>query len=329
MSEEIKVSEMPNLVDLKDEDVMMIIQDGINKKCSMSLIPKYLEEKQIIVSSTVPTTNERVWLKKGKNLLNLKYCNMYNFYNSNISNIQKNSITVSSLREWGYTQIDDFEVESGQTYTFSANYENSENSPTSIIIYNENDDTLAWQDASAQTGKFEVTFTANTNKVKIRFSVNNTSEIRKNTVKYTNIQLEVGNVATSFEEYIAKEIFYKDNDTWIKFMEEQPSRNVILTSVIPSEYISTVDVNCVKINNNVVEVTFRGYVATTIPGNTAVITGLIVPEPGITIMSGIGQQYGIEAPIWQYIQSEPSVRGESIPAGKWIHISFTYIINNY
>ena len=306
-------------------------QNGITKanEDTFNAFQNNIEESAVIVSATEPTTGEKVWLKKGKNLLNLKYCNMYNFLNSNISNIQKNSITISSLGEWGYAQIDDVEVESGQTYTFSANYENSENSPESILIYNENNDALAWQDASGQTGKSEVTFTANTNKVKIRFSVNNTPEIRKNTVKYTNIQLEVGNVATSFEEYIAKEIFYKDNDTWIKLMEEQPSRSIIETSVIPSEYISNVEVNRVRINNNVVEVNFRAYVETTIPNNTAVITGLIIPNPGIIIMNGIGQQYTIEKPIWQYIQSEPSVRGEPIPAGKWIHMHFTYIINNY
>lgn len=239
MSEEIKVSEMPNVMDLNKEDSMMIIQNKINKRCEMKqligLMQSAFKENHIIVSSTIPTNeNEKIWFKKGKNFLNLTYCKITN--TNAISQWQKNNITVTSKGGWGNALIDGYVVENGKSYIFSVDYTNSEASNTGIIIYNENDETLNFQSATTQSGRFEVAFTANTNKIKIKFSANNTSENKNNVVTYTNVQMESGTTATSFEEYIEKEIYCKGNNgEWDKFTEEKDTGWIDMSAYVNTE----------------------------------------------------------------------------------------------
>ena len=301
-------------------------QEPALNETNLNLLQDNMEKAGVIVSATEPTSGEKVWIQKGKNLINLNYCDMKNYSNANASLIQENAITINALGSWGRMQIDDFVVENGKTYTFSANYSNSENSPTSIIIYNANDDTLNYQNNSAQSGKFEVTFTANTSKVKIRFSVNNTSETKNNTVTYTNIQLEVGNTATTFEEYIPQRIYYKENDTWIRFIEEQPSRNIMQMQVIPVSNFGQIDVNQVIINNKMVEINFRGYLNSDINNNNPIIYNIPAPLIGSNYTCTIftGGEYSVETMKWAYISSG-QLKGDYLPANTWVHISINYI----
>lgn len=214
-------------------------QNGITKvnEDTFNAFQNNIEESTVIVSATEPTTNEKVWLKKGKNLLNLIYCKITNI--NAISQWQKNSITVTSIGGWGNALIEDFEVESGKSYVFSTDYSNSEASNTGIIIYNQNDETLNFQSSTTQNGRFEVSFTANTSKVKIKFSANNTSEVKNNVVTYTNVQLESGSTATSFDEYVEQGIYCKNNDeVWEKFAKENDTGWIDMSAYINTEYFA-------------------------------------------------------------------------------------------
>lgn len=194
-----------------------------------------LKEKQVTVDSTTPNKG-RVWLKKGKNLINLIYCKITNI--NAISQWQKNNITVTSNGGWGNALIEDFDVEIGKSYVFSVDYVNSESSNTGIIIYNNNDETLNFKDSTAQSGRFEVSFTSNTNKVKIKFSANNTSDVRNNVVTYTNVQLEKGTEVTAFEDYINQEIYCKNGDDWEKFAKEQDTGWIDMSPYVDTEHFA-------------------------------------------------------------------------------------------
>lgn len=212
-------------------------QEPALNETNLNLLQDNMEKAGVIVSATEPTTGEKVWLKKGKNLLNLIYCKITN--TNAISQWQKNSITVTSIGGWGNALIEDFEVESGKSYVFSTDYSNSEASNTGIIIYNQNDETLNFQSSTTQNGRFEVSFTANTSKVKIKFSANNTSEDKNNVVTYTNVQLESGITATSFDEYVEQGIYCKNNDeVWEKFAKENDTGWIDMSAYVNTDYFA-------------------------------------------------------------------------------------------
>lgn len=212
-------------------------QEPALNETNLNLLQDNMEKAGVIVSATEPTTGEKVWLKKGKNLLNLIYCKITNI--NAISQWQKNSITVTSRGAWGNALIEDFEVEIGKSYVFSTDYSNSEASNTGIIIYNQNDETLNFQSSTTQNGRFEVSFTANTSKVKIKFSANNTSEVKNNVVTYTNVQLESGSTATSFDEYVEQVIYCKNNDeVWEKFAKENDTGWIDMSAYVNTEYFA-------------------------------------------------------------------------------------------
>lgn len=174
------------------------------------------ENATIYVGPTEPKGSQDVWIQKGKNLLNLLKCKISSASsNYNIDNANK--ITVSSTGGWGNTQIDDFEVIVGKEYVISCNFTNSLNINTGIIIYNNNGDTLNHQSLVATNGNLEIRFTPNTEKIKIKFAANNTSDNHNNTVVYDNIQIEFNN-KTSYEPYVEKRIFVRnDNGVYEEF----------------------------------------------------------------------------------------------------------------
>lgn len=212
-------------------------QEPALNETNLNLLQDNMEKAGVIVSATEPTTGEKVWLKKGKNLLNLIYCKITN--TNAISQWQKNSITVTSIGGWGNALIENLEVESGKSYVFSTDYSNSEASNTGIIIYNQNNETLNFQSSTTQNGRFEVPFTANTSKIKIKFSANNTREDKNNVVTYTNVQLESGSTATSFDEYVEQGIYCKNNDeVWEKFAKENDTGWIDMSAYVNTEYFA-------------------------------------------------------------------------------------------
>ena len=83
MSEEIKISQLQEANEISANDLMMIIQNGVNKKKNIKQMAKELNP--VAVSATQPTTNEKVWFKTGKNKFN----------SSNLSSQTNTGITTS------------------------------------------------------------------------------------------------------------------------------------------------------------------------------------------------------------------------------------------
>ena len=106
---------------------------------------------------------------------------------------------------------------------------------------------------------------------------------------------------------------------------------IFTTTVTVSNYITTVNVNQVIRFGKIVHIVFRGYVNTAIPNNTTILTlpnksALGVNEAGL--IGGYGGQYTIETPFWGYVDGSGAIRCGGIPAGKWVHLNFTYITSD-
>lgn len=103
---------------------------------------------------------------------------------------------------------------------------------------------------------------------------------------------------------------------------------IFTTTVTVSNYITTVNMNIVRRIGKVVNIIFRGYVNTEIPNNSTIIT---LPYKALNyagLFGGYGGQYTIETPSWAYIDGSGNLRGNGVPAGKWVHINFTYITSD-
>lgn len=131
-------------------------------------------------------------------------------------------------------------------------------------------------------------------------------------VTYSNVQLEKGTSATTYSPY--------------QNLNEQDE--VILTSGTLGNYFSTVDSNLVAKSGNVVQIQFRALVNTNISNNTAFYIAPYKPKFGAAneILIGVGGEYDYNTGIkWGYVGRNGDFRGESIAAGKWIHINTTFI----
>lgn len=153
---------------------------------------------RIIVSSTEPTTNEKVWIKKGKNLFN------------------KNKYIVDTDGKIGF----ELNLKLGETYTLSSN------KPLYVAKFSTNSYTNSDNVGPQKWSEFTSwTFIAGNN---VNNYLNNTlylgvvsDTISSNIEDFAdyNIQIEQGSTATEYEPYIEKEIYVKnDSGAYDKFV---------------------------------------------------------------------------------------------------------------
>lgn len=113
--DEIKVSQLDAVDEVRDTDVIMEISGGANKKATIqqlkenivkdeygtaddsSYSQKYQNEHNVVVSPTQPTTSERVWFKQGKNLFNKNTALRKTGINSSGNLVQNNNYFTSEL----------------------------------------------------------------------------------------------------------------------------------------------------------------------------------------------------------------------------------------
>lgn len=145
------------------------MQDGIEKSVNY-------------IGSTQPSTGEKVWIKKGKNLFNKN--NVINGYRFGSDGVL--------YAESGYSATDYIEVSSNTQYTVSWVIQIVQ----CVCYYDENKNFIS------RNGS-EATFTTPSNCKYIRASVI--------TANINSAQIELGSSSTTFEPYIDKEILIKNN----------------------------------------------------------------------------------------------------------------------
>ena len=121
------------------------------------------------------------------------------YYSSRVSNVSVGVGTLTFTSRVGYGVAFPLQIPAGQTLTLSYNI--SGTSPYNSIMYYKSDGTLLNYTVSSSTGNVTRTFTtpANTYYVVIMFGCNYDSD---KVINVSNIQLEYGDTATSYEQYL-------------------------------------------------------------------------------------------------------------------------------
>ena len=165
-----------------------------------------IQDNLVVVSGTEPTGNnrEKVWIKKGKNLLNpQKY--IYQRY------IYADKTTLDGYENGLAT--DWIEVMPNTTYTLSGGnrcrYQLK--SAEEVITFGGGD---------ATTGK--ITFTTLADTKYVRFAVYDYYNASITYPSLPNVQLEQNSTATAYEKYVEPKIYVKnDNDVYEEFIKRQ------------------------------------------------------------------------------------------------------------
>lgn len=156
----------------------------------------------IKVSATTPTTGEKVWFKSGKNLIkSFTPGLLYNYSNN----------TYETGTPFSTSSFIDVVV--GETYIFSHALNSAGGS---VACFDENETYLEYINLDNMLSAFTIT-NSNCRKILcISYDGNNNPSQNE-----TWMQLEVGSTATSYEPYIEKEIYIKNNDNmYEKFIKE-------------------------------------------------------------------------------------------------------------
>lgn len=190
------------------------MQDNIEKSC-------------VAVSKTQPTSNESVWIKKGKNAFNGNNVLIVNTAHTT-NNISKNDISITTTGNYANSR---FKVMIPNEFInkkvlISFNAISTVNGSTTNIrntLYissgnNDNGDILTQVLTTTKT-RYNVTFTPTTEEIYITLYGNLADYSTFITMTISEIQLEQNLTATDYEEYIEKEIYVKnDNGVFEKFI---------------------------------------------------------------------------------------------------------------
>lgn len=171
------------IIDYEIQDLLEneIVQDGTEVSSNvLNKMQDNIEESCVVVSPTEPTTNEKVWIQKGKNLFNpntmVEFVGKYRPYNmiAPVENTGFNSIKVP--------------VEPNLTYAVSTDG----NSHSQLSFYDESFNYISGEPFANGT-----TFTTPANCFYITMAVAS---------DYTWIQIEQGSTATEYEAYVKRKI---------------------------------------------------------------------------------------------------------------------------
>lgn len=177
------------------------------------------------IGSTQPSTGENVWIKKGKNLIDMSKIFALGTFNNNtgavvgradVTLVSADSTTVVFKSSASWSGIVYFaDVLPNTEYTYKFETDQPDNDYVLVEGYN---NTGEHTRRILQNGQEENTFTTNSNEYKIGICIETTTLLNTN-ITISNLQLEQNSTATSYEPYIEKEILVKkDNGVFEKFL---------------------------------------------------------------------------------------------------------------
>ena len=195
---------------------------------STPLIPSNLDKlNDIKVSPTQPTTNEKVWIQKGKNLLNIE-----NFINDlkNTFSIEettynnKNCYKISINKNTHYYNLSN--IEENTRYTIQLNLANTSIDFYLMFVYTDGTKSaISQQQLINNLTQFVSTSDTNKTLKQIQVSLYDTSELY---IEKETLSLEKGTEATDYEPYIEKAIYVKDdNGVFETFIDVEKTKNNI------------------------------------------------------------------------------------------------------
>lgn len=287
-----------------------------------------IEESAVIISKTQPTTREKVWIKKGKNILNKDTMIAgYRFGSDGLL-----------FSDSSYSASDFIKVLPNTTYTCNWTLEIRE----CVCYYDKNGEFISRNVSDA-------TFTTPANCKYIRTS-------RLTTQKDT-AQVELGTTSTTYESFIEEEILVKnDNDVYEEFINisdvvrkiggiEVRNDGTIYNSktnkklaeesiqegtlVDTSNYFSSIDIHRVIKQGKVAQIVFRGQLSRNITPSDKILKSSYTPFYGSNGAGAVylGGRYSTDNLAWFYMDASGYIQGITATSGKYIHINYTYIMN--
>lgn len=182
--------------------------------------------EKIKVSPTKPTTNEKVWIQKGKNLFNVNQLNVLGVSNASYS-VQNDQINITSQAQFSSIDLLVKVIPNKQHY-ISMDVINSVAGRVNVSIYSKDYSTHYIQQwiLDSTYGRIGLTFTTSAEEIVIRLYSNAGGEVTNNTATFSNIQLEQGSTPTEYEAYVEKTIWCKnDNDVYEDFLDVEKANN--------------------------------------------------------------------------------------------------------
>ncbi len=291
-----------------DSDVINTMGTEIMNEHSDSKImgysANYLNERLVKVSPTEPTTGEEVWVQKSNNLFDKNKC----------------SIVQDSVA------LDISELVIGKTYTFSTNISvksfkisNYANGYNSVNKDDENGFTTFTftmaRNSNMPEGIKQYLFLA------ISAPYQWISDIAQ--LNGYNIQIEEGNTATSYEEYVDKKIYTKNNNG----VYEEFCKETVETDWFNIEFQNTYsklegnydEFQYKKINN---QVFLRGMITNTVVPSSveqAVVGTLPTGVRPQKVVYVLGDQ--VHTPVECSIDSNGDIRVFNTTANKWVSLA--------
>ena len=225
---EIKVSQMPEASNVNDNDLVMIVQGGYNKKVPVELFDIPKKAHQVNVATSVDT-DYKVNMIKTKNLFDVN--------NSKIGVLISDQGVESSNSNWNLVN-DYIEVKPNSQITISCQ---TEQIPQfKVYEYNSSFDWVQRQDYNSGLSN---TFTLSATTKYIRIGYRNDRAI-------TNIQVEKGSTATEYTPFINNQINV-DNEKYsdtINVGAEEDSRSKV--NVLYSKNINTSEIELGAFDSN-------------------------------------------------------------------------------
>lgn len=186
-------------------------------------------QKEISISPTAPTSNESVWIKKGKNKFNADelFLEQTNHVTNNNST---NKLSITTNGNYGYSRykltIPEEYLNKEVSISFngvSTINESQNNIRNTIYISSTPDESgdIMTQLLTTTKTKYSIKFTPNSQEIYITLYGTLSDYSTIVTIEMSEIQLELGE-PTEYEDYIEKEIYVKnDNGVFERFVNEE------------------------------------------------------------------------------------------------------------
>ena len=200
-----------------------------------------LGKAEVYVGAEEPTTGEKVWFRKGKNLF--KFDNIQVLYsNATLNKKSNNSFSLTNTGNWACAKLI-LNLKPNTSYTLNADVTNSNGAYCGFYI-DSNIDGCKNGDKSFNS---EITFTTDETGIQTVYAYanrSNTSTASTYTVIFDNVQLEQGK-RTSYEAYIEPQIYVRNsNGVYEEFIKKNKEEITFI-----KRYYAGKNLNCNEITD--------------------------------------------------------------------------------
>ncbi len=292
-----------------------------------------IKDKLLVVSSTEPTgeDREKIWIQKGKNLLNTSNAIETTANGVTISKKEDGTLTLNGTCSGSLplTILDNIFKSIKGKYTFSlkVNSGSMTGGTLRLSINNANSEEATNTDARLFSFVWASDATSGSHTQEVSDTAKYLSLYINKGCVFNNcnisLQLEAGSAVTEYEKYITEKIFIKNNDVY-----EDISSNSNGQLRHNSNISNSTICNWIR-KGNIVQICFRGLVGTEIENNSVLLTLPFAPSSNSSVYVFKGAEYVYTNPVFAYVSAgSKNLMCGAIEAGVYVHVAFTYITND-